>query len=798
MKYIRLLYFLPLSLFAQQKFTVSGYITDQSNGEKLIGANVYVASLQKGTVSNSFGFYSITLPQDSLKMVVSYIGYKAQIIKTALNQDLNLDIKLTPEGGGLDEVTVEAERVDNITESTQMSTISVPIAQLRTIPALLGEKDLIKALQLLPGVKAGTEGASGIYIRGGSPDQNLLLLDGAPIYNASHLFGFFSVFNGDAVSHVDLVKGGFPARYGGRLSSVVDISMKEGNLYKYEVEGAIGLIASRLTVQGPIVKNKASFIVSGRRTYLDLLARPLIKAQNNAEQNVNLGYYFYDLNAKLNWIVSKKDRIYLSTFKGLDDFYLKETYQRSSYGGNTTSSGTESYQAGLNWGNFLGTLRWNHLFSNKLFANTLLMYSNYKFGLGAKEESKYTQNSTNYVSRFSAEYFSGIKDYIGRIDFDYRPSVNHSIRFGTSALFHTFNPGAVQIIQTQTGQPTSNTTPQDQKIKTQEYTLYAEDDYRVSDAFKVNLGVHSSLSTVNNTSFWSIQPRLAARHKIKQMALKASFATMSQNLHLLSNSGIGLPTDLWLPATPRVRPEESWQVGAGFAYEIPDKDTEISLEGYYKEMKNVIEYLPGANFLPSSDTDWQDKVAVGNGDAYGAELFIQKKAGKTTGWIGYTLAWSNRQFDELNEGKPFPFRYDRRHDVSVVAQHALSKTIDLSATWVYGTGNAVTIPIAVYPSEGNVSFWNRFGASVRDYSDRNAFRMSPYHRLDVAITIKRNRHSRFFGDKVRTWTFAAYNAYNQKNPFYLDLLWNNQTRRNEFTEITLFPIIPTFTYEFKF
>ena len=382
-------------------------------------------------------------------------------------------------------------------------------------------------------------------------------------------------------------------------------------------------------------------------------------------------------------------------------------------------------------------------------------------------ESKSTKGTQTDSKKFLGSYYSGIRDYIGRIDFDYRPAPAHAIKFGVSTIVHRFNPGATQVIQTTTGTPTPPTeSTENRKIYTQEYALYAEDDFEISNALKINAGVHIGFANTKTKGFLSLQPRFAARYKVGKVALKASFATMSQNLHLLTNSGIGLPTDLWLPATEKVKPENSWQAATGAAYELKEKGLEFSLEGYYKRVTNVIEYLPGANFLSTSGTDWEDKVAIGNGDAYGAELFVQKKAGKTTGWIGYTLSWSNRDFKDLNEGKPFPFKYDRRHDASLVVQHKFNRTIDLSGAWVYGTGNAITIPVGVSTTPSR----NPFGQPselVIDYSERNAFRMSANHRLDLALNIHRKRHSRFFGDKIRTWTFSVYNAYNNKNPFYL-------------------------------
>lgn len=805
------LFFLLIVPFAQAqtpRFTISGYVQEAESGEKLIGATVIAPKLKAGTVTNKFGYFSLTLPADSVQLVVSFVGYQSKIVRLKLNRDVQMQIELKLDESS-EAVEIAADRVESIVETTQMSSIDIPISQIKKIPAIMGETDVIKAIQLLPGVSGGTEGASGLYVRGGSPDQNLILLDGAPVYNVSHLFGFFSVFNSDAIKNVELVKGGYPARYGGRLSSVLDISMKEGNMRDFEAEGAIGLIASRLTVQAPIKKDKASFILSGRRTYIDLLARPIIKAtaSNNGDEVV-VGYYFYDLNGKVNYIVSPKDRIYLSAYLGDDRFYNDVSYQISS------QSGTNLYErnkGGLEWGNLTSTLRWNHVFSPKLFANTMLTYSNYQFDINLAFSSDEWVNNKVRTDTQKAKYFSGIKDQSAKIDFEYLPNPQHTIRFGTSAIHHTYKPGAAAFRFTNAnGVATDSTiTPKTALTSANEFAVYAEDDWAVSPIFKVNGGLHFSAFNVSGKTFTSLQPRLAARLKLGDVAVKASYATMQQYIHLLTNSGIGLPTDLWLPATPKAPPQQSWQAAAGLAYSFgKENGFEVSIEGYYKDMKNVLEYKEGSSFFNDPASDWQNKVEVGNGKSYGLELFFQRKVGKTTGWIGYTLAKTTRQFPNLNQGKEFPFRYDARHDFEMTMNHEFSKRFDFSATWVYNTGNALTIAQSRYVAP--LFPWDLNFGSHTNYGSRNDFRMPNYHRLDLAANFHRGNKSRIFGKGEKTWTVAAYNAYNRANPFMIQLATERtynfdpntgkgvEEAKSVFKQISLFPIIPSVSYSFKF
>lgn len=785
------------TVFAQTpaaKFTVSGYVSDAASGERLIGATIVDRRSGQGTVSNTYGFYSLTLPTDSVALYVAYIGYEAQTIPFLLHENRSLNVNMDA-SAVLKEVEIVADKYERIEERAQMGRIDVPIAQIKQIPALLGEKDVLKALQLLPGVSGGGEGQSGLYVRGGGPDQNLILLDGVPVYNASHLFGFFSVFNADAIRDVSLTKGGFPARFGGRLSSVVEINMKEGNENEFHGEGTVGIVASKLTLEGPITKGKSSFIVSGRRTYIDLLARPLIKSGFKSDGSEGVaGYYFYDLNAKVNHRFSDKDRLFFSFYTGKDKFYLdlKDRYNyaqsRNEYDTNT----------GLGWGNLTAALRWNHVLTPKLFANATLTYSRYKFNTDAASSDRSIENGvTISESAYSLGYFSGIDDVAAKVDFDFLPNPQHYIKFGGSAIVHTFYPGRFDTyIKESVEDPGTSASIGQPNVTAGELALYAEDDWKATDRLRLNYGIHISSFLVKDNPYLSVQPRLNVRYLLnKGWALKGAFSTMRQYIHLLTNETIGLPTDLWLPTTAAVKPQDSWQAALGLAKTI-GKDYEFSAEAYYKEMKNVIAFREGASLFQFDD--WQSRVEQGDGTAYGLELFVQKKKGRFNGWVGYTLSWAWREFDNINLGRRYPYKFDRRHDFEVVGSYKFNDRVSLSATWVYSTGNAVTLGTSRYQAPGpytNDGYY--YSYETTHTAERNNFRYQSYHRLDVGVdfTKQKKRHQ-------RTWSFGAYNAYNRKNPFFLllDKDYDNQTGKQEsvLKQVSLFPVIPYVAYSFKF
>ncbi|MEO0899236.1 MAG: TonB-dependent receptor [Bacteroidota bacterium] len=802
-----------------QKHTISGYVIDKATGEKLLGASVYDARSKKGALSNTYGFFSLTLPQDTVSLVFSYTGYESKTMTFFLNEDKVLAPELTYLA--LNEVKIVAENVERKVDQTQMSTIDIPLEQIKKLPALFGEVDVVKALQLMPGVQSGNEGSSGLYVRGGGPDQNLILLDGVPLYYVSHLGGFFSVFNADALSSVQLYKGGFPARYGGRLSSILDVRMKEGNLNEFQGEGSVGIISSKLSFQGPIKKGKSSFIISGRRTYVDLFTRPISRLASQGEAAV--GYYFYDLNGKVNYIFSDKDRLFFSFYLGDDKFSGNGGYEfeQDDY------KYEEEFRLGLGWGNRLGALRWNHIWSDKLFSNLTATYTRYRLKISAGGESTTTQGDSVFNENFGLDYISSIQDWGLKLDFDYYPSPAHDIKFGINSIYHTFEPNTIGFSsQTNTGsQDTTFQAKVDQPLET---SVYIEDNIKLGKRFSANLGLHAVHYYLDGNHSISLQPRAAMRIGITDdVSFKASYSQMNQFIHLLTNSGVGLPIDLWVPATEKVPSQNSWQVAAGFSASLWQDQFEFSVEGYYKEMEGLITFKEGNNFFFGGlgAEGWESTVETGGlGETYGIELLLQKKQGKTTGWIGYTLAWNWREFENINRGERFPYKYDRRHDIGIVVSHQLRKNINIAATWVYGTGNAITLPTAgfstiadptdpfsgprnverpyrgsIYQIFSSITSFQR-GAELFE-NGRNGFRMQDYHRLDLGVNFTKEKK---WGE--RTWTFGVYNAYNRLNPFVyyfqsdfsFDPNSGQVDESKKLRKLTLFPIIPSISYQFKF
>jgi len=767
-KFTALLLFSFILLYSQEnEFTIHGYIEDAASGEKLIGANIYQPVLNLGSSTNRYGYFSFTLPAGNHQIIINYIGYKTDVQELQLDQDIELNIKLEQSLLSTDSIVVIAEAFKKIEEETQMSVIEIPIEQIKMIPAIAGEVDLLKAIQLLPGVQSGSEGTSGIYVRGGGPDQNLIIIDDAPVYNAMHLFGFLSVFNADAIKNVSLTKGGFPARYGGRLSSVLDIRMKDGNMKEFKGKANIGVIATKATWEGPLIKDKTSFIVTGRRTYIDILTRPFIEADSDGSG----GYYFYDFNAKLNHIFSNSDRIYFSLYTGDDRFY----------------SDFDNDEFDLGWGNFITTLRWNHIYNSKLFGNSTLIYSKYIFDINGSTSSG--------GDRFTTRYFSGVEDIGLKLDFDYVPTPRQYIRFGANLIHHKFSPGAFTFKEKIDGETNTQVIAPSKDKFANEAVLYFEDDIKINNAISFNAGLHTSLFNVENKNYYSLQPRLSGRYQVVPgWAIKSSYVMMNQYIHLLSNSGIGMPTDLWVPATKKVPQQKSWQAAFGVAHTLEKEGLELSLEGYYKKMDDLIAYKEGSSFF-GFDNSWEDKVAKGSGESYGVELFVQKKTGNTSGWLGYTLSWSKRTFTELNNGETFPYKYDRRHDISLTVTHTFNQKWDMGMVWVFGTGNSVTLPIGQFYQPGfDNRFPNSFYNEAKEYTSRNGYRMAAYHRLDLSF----NYHT----ESNSTWTFSIYNAYNQKNPYYLyfDEKYDKEGQliKKQAKQVSLFPIIPSINYGFTF
>jgi outer membrane cobalamin receptor len=791
------LMFVCVTGFAQRR-TISGYVMDAASKETLIGATVFDKNSGKGCATNNYGFYTLTLDPGEVNLQISYVGYAQQNHTLDLKENLSLNFSLET-NTTLDEVVVEATRATVSARSPQMSVVELPVQQIKSIPTLFGEADVLKAIQLLPGVQNGSEGSAGMYVRGGGPDENLLLLDGVPVYNVNHMMGFFSVFNPDALKNVTLYKGSFPAHFGGRLSSVVDIRMKEGDMQKYHGNVSVGLISTKLNFEGPIVKDKLSFNLSFRRTYSDLLMKPALwiaKTQMEGVNRLNAGYYFYDLNAKLNWKISDKDRLYLSFYSGDDAIYLKIKNKDYSYN-------DVQYQNHINmnwkWGNMLASLRWNHVMSQKLFMDASINYTQYRhnLGMGITEENIFEQyNNTSLKDEFSMAYKSGINDLTAKFDFDYTPLPNHEIRFGGNYTYHQFRPEVQAMKIVEGNEVEMDTMAGSPKVFAHETALYVEDNMSFGDIFRVNAGVHYSTFTVEGKTYQSVQPRLSTSVMLaSNLSLKAGYAYMTQYVHLLSNSSLSLPTDLWVPVTKNIVPMNAHQVSLGAFYELP-KLFDISIEGYYKTMDNLLEYKDGASFFGSSE-NWENKVCMGKGWAYGVEFLVQRSFGKTTGWIGYTWAHAKRQFDRegmvINQGKVFPAKYDRRHDLSITVQHKFNDRIDLSGTWVFSSGNCGTLGTQIY--EGLVDNWGNVPSI--NALERNNFRMGNYHRLDLSVNFhKQKKHG------VRTWNISVYNVYNHNNPFivYTDYRWDEATQKEKrvLMQASLFPIIPSVSYSFKF
>ncbi len=764
--------------FAQQnQITISGTVTDAETGELVVGAALYVADQQTGTITNQYGFYSFTILGDSVQMVVSHVAYNPQILDYFSQDDLVLNISLFPATLELGVVEVIGS-TESVLQSTQMSGVSIPIQDIENLPTILGETDVLRILQLMPGVQSGVEGSTGLYIRGGGPDQNLYLLDGTPIYNPSHLFGFLGTFNSDAIKDVRLLKGGFPARYGGRLSSVIDLTMKEGNMKRFTGTGAIGLLASRATIEGPIKRDQASFLVSARRSYADVLFRPFLS------DDEDFGYHFYDINMKANAILSPKNRIYISGYAGRDRVYSEVSY----------TDGEDQSQ--LSWRNVASTIRWNHIFGARLFSNVLVGYTNYSL----LSTTKYDFGSDEMRFVYEDSFESGIRDLHARIDFEFVPNGRHSIRYGLSGLLQSFLTGAYEEIYREGESITDSTQTPNRRSYGRQAQAYIEDEWRLNSRISLNTGIHASAFWIDGENYFSMEPRLSALFRWNStLSAKASLAFMQQYIHLLAtSSGLSLPTDLWVPSTSRIKPQQSWQVAAGIVKVLSDSKYEFSTEAYYKQMKNLIEYEEGADYFDATFGSWEDRVESGRGVAYGGELFFQKKSGQTTGWIGYTLSWSRRVFDNINRGDWFPYRYDRRHDAAVVISHQFSPRIDFSVSWVFGTGQSLTLPVGDLLSEapyGQAAFpWGRlFRPTIYSVqSSRNGFTLPAYHRLDLGVRFHR-RLSRF----DRVLSIGTYNTYSRRNAFSI-FRTQNDDGQTVFKKLSILPIVPAISYQLSF
>lgn len=784
------------SLWAQKRYTVHGYITEGGSGEPLIGASVFNELNKQGTSSDSFGHFSLTQRSGKVRLVFSYVGFKPQVVEWYLDKDTTLQVRLQ-EAQLLNEVVVQANPNPSGVSTTQMGAIALPAEQLKRIPAIFGENDVIKTLQLLPGVQGGTEGTSGIYVRGGGPDQNLITLDGIPIYNVNHMMGLFSNFNPDAVKGVTLYKGNFPARFGSRLSSVIDVRSKNGDQKKYHGNISIGAISSKLNIEGPIFSEKTTFNLSARRTYMDLIIRPIMwymQHELGSPSNSDGGYDFYDLNLKLTHRFSDKDQLALVTYMGDDTAWarMKENEKNTK----------NQMRMGWSWGNLVSALSWNHVVNAQMFLNTTASFNRYRSAL----RLRYTEEENNTPVVTTAEYNSGIRDFSVSSVLNYHPSHNHNALLGVEYTHHRFRPDATSIsfkgMQPNLSELGLDSLFNNPTIPAQEFSLFAEDDASLTDWLKVNLGLRYSLFHVRQNTYQSLEPRLNLVARLSdEISIKAGYARMSQYIHLLSTNQISLPTDLWVPATNRIMPMKSNQYSLG-AYYHWDGIGDFSVESYYKTMSNLIEYKDGAGFLFQSQ-GWEDMVATGDGKAYGVEFLFQRSFGSTTGWIGYTWSRSLRQFnrpgEELNAGRVFPAKYDRIHDFSIAVTQDINDRWDISASWVFSTGNAGTKALQNFQSINELGIGDYRLLEEGAISSRNNFRYPNYHRLDLSVNYKK-KHKR----GKSTWNFSVYNAYRQLNPMII-VEGSKKVEKDGSTYyvsvlkgLCPFPIIPSISYTYSF
>lgn len=763
---------LSASAWAQQKYTLSGYLKDGTSGEELIGATVYAQETGSGTSTNVYGFYSLTLPEGTYKLTFQYIGFADSTVSVTLNKDMTLSIELAESSKQIEVVEIKAERSAKNVEEVEMSTFDLPVETIKKIPAAFGEVDVVKSLQLLPGITGAGEGVGGFYVRGGGVDQNLILLDEAPVYNASHLLGFFSVFNPDAIKDVKIYKGGIPAEYGGRLSSLLDIRMNDGNMKRFSVSGGIGLISSRLTIEGPIWKDKMSFVISGRRTYVDLF----LKLHPNKDIRKNV-LYFYDMNAKYNWRISEKDRLFISGYFGRDVFKFGDAFF-------------------TNWGNATATARWNHLFSDKMFSNFTFVFSDFDYSLGSSSGD------------FKFDWKARIRDYSVKNDNTYYLSPNNTLKFGVIATHHTFYPGKVT---SQIGDADEQSIGVRNKHAI-EYAAYVSDEHKFGTKWTIQYGLRWSFfnnvgpgrefeyddnevitdttnySTLTNIKMYNgAEPRLAIRYGWNpKNAVKLSYNRTRQYIHLVSNSTVSSPFDIWVPTSRYIEPMTADQVAIGYFRNFKDNMFEVSVEGYYKYMQNLLDYIDNAELLLNESLETQ--IRQGNGYSFGAEFLVRKQTGRLTGWISYSISRTRRTIPGINNGNEYAATYDRTHDVAVVLTYQILERLSVSTNWVFTTGLATTVPAGKFTYQGT---------QAPIYTDRNDFRLPAYHRLDLSLDYQfRNKKQKRYTHSIN---FSVYNTYYQKNTFSITFREDDDNPGQTAAYKTyLFTIIPSITYNFKF
>jgi outer membrane receptor for ferrienterochelin and colicin len=775
-----------------RQYTVSGFVRDSASYESLINAAVQDGRLGKGTISNSYGFYSITLPAGKVTLRSSYVGYKTQEITLLLEKDTLIDIPLVT-AGALQEVVVSGNHPYSEVMSSRMGNTELSSTHIRKAPVLFGEPDLLRCLQQQPGVASGTEILGGMFVRGGNQDENLFLIDGIPLYNANHVAGLFSTFNPDAVKKADFYKGSFPAQYGGRLSSVTDVRLKDGDKQHYHGNVSLGLLMAKANIEGPIIKDRTSFNIAFRRTWFDAITAPIFAITNRTDRYGNkkfTGYSFYDLNAKINHTFSSKSNLYANFYMGQDRLRSTEWYKRNN----------EKYGQELiwRWGNIVSSLNWAYVFNQKLFGNFKASYSQFKSKMIDDNITPYTPNSNRPEEDFPKEKYdwhrSGIQDAGFRSDFDYSPTPQHRIHFGLDYLYHVYTPedkfttitiNKVGFLQN-SGQGYS-----EPSVYAHEWSVYAEDDWLLADKWKASAGIRLGAYHVEEKSYLSLQPRLSVRYLItNDLSLKASYTKMSQYVHQLSNTFASLPSDIWVPVTAKVKPMNAHQVSAGAYYNLK-KTYDFSLEGYYKTIDNLIEYQDNALLYPDY-AGWDEKVSMGSGRSYGVELMARKPEGRTSGWIAYTLSWTDRIFNDkqVNRGERFPFKFDNRHKLNLTAIHQFSPKVDLSASWTYASGNRVTVPL-----EGYISHAGPDGGTHIEYVlGRNAAKLGDYHRLDLSLNLYRPLKK----GRMGIWNISLYNVYCRMNPFYITRSYFNGNGKFTTYQTGLVPIIPSVSYTYKF
>lgn len=762
-----------------QQYTVSGFVRDGASGEPLVGANIYEPSLQIGVTSNQQGFFSIVLPAGNRVLQWSYVGYYLKSDTFYLGQDQQRIIELD-EDYYIEEIEVEADPLGPIPdESSTPNTLNIPIDQLRSLPPVFGEIDIVKSIQMLPGIQAGLEGSSGFYVRGGSPDQNLYLLDGVPIYNINHSFGYFSPFNTDAISQFQLYKGGFPARYGSRLSSVMDVTLKEGNKKDFGGAAGISFVSFYGFLEGPIIQDKTSFSISARRSMPGILNifNPFADLTGESENTA----YFYDITAKVNHRISEKDQLTASFFRSKDKYGSSLTEQYTA-----GSSRIEEVNEDLvDWANTTAALRWSHVHSEKLFVNYALTYSEYLFNIRSTFKQTVQSDSGREETNYLIRYFTGVRDFSAKADYEYTPSAKHSIRFGGIYTKHYFAPGAIEANFQGPRIALDTILGPSRRIVSDEMAAYFEDDIRFNTRLRMNLGFRLSSYLVNGKAYLAPEPRASLRYSINaNLAFKTSYAFMNQYLHMLSNSGLGLPIDLWFPSTENLGPQSAHQVTAAFVRTIRD-NWEVSLEGYYKYLNNVIDYKEGSDFLDVQN-NWESRVEQGIGQNYGLEFLVQKKFGSARGWLGYTLAWNRRKFNNINQGNWFYSRYDRRHQINLSASIPYSSRSTFSINIVYGSGYPITFPYGRY--------FDANGQVVFDYQQKNGYRLRSYFRIDVGYSNTKENTS---GLK-QEFILAVYNVLNRNNPYYMYISFDPQTGAPSAKEVSLIPFFPSITYRLSF